>query len=333
MVTTQGNAGAAVLGTTHLPLPGPDSINRRPHTPRKPPAKFDWEATRPRNPDGSLYTPPPPPQPEPEAEAEAEPEAAVVDEAACDIPANEIQPDVTPAPVDLLAHLIGLRTRMAEELEDLDKVIAQHQATTAPPSTAAPATTAKPKRTKPTTAKPRKTPTPRGVPLNPTDIIARYQAGDSGPTIAAHYGTTPGRIRRLLDAHNIPRRDDRAANSGRRANPNADDPQLVAEATRLYLEEQLPLSEIGSRLGWSWNGIRKLLLRHGVPLRPPAHQANGRTRPGKLTADQIQQIRDRYTAGESTTALARAFDVSTPTICHHLDAAGIERRHRNTNHQ
>ncbi len=328
MVTTQGNAGAAVLGTTHLPLPGPDSINRRPHTPRKPPAKFDWEATRPRNPDGTLYTPPPPPQPEPE------PEPAVVDEAPCDIPAKDIPADVTPAPVDLLTHLIGLRTRMAEELEDLDKVIAQHQATTAPPPPATPATAAKPKRAKPTTAKPRKTPAPRGVPLNPTDIIARYQAGDSAPTIATHYGTQPSRIRKLLDAHNIPRRDDRAANSGRRANPNADDPQLVAEATRLYLEEGLTLAQVGAQLGGrGWSGIRTLLLRHGVPLRPPAHHGNTGTRPGKLAADQIQEIRDRYTAGESTTALARAFDVSTPTICHHLDAAGIERRHRNTNHQ
>lgn len=203
-----------------------------------------------------------------------------------------------------------------------------HAALQAPaPRSTAPAPDAAPRESPQPTA--RRSPTTRRSPnIDVADVVRRYQAGDTAPTIGAALGLSPKRVREVLDDAGVQRRDDRTAHSGgHKKSPADDNPDLVATVRRLYLEEEMPLDEVGERVGLSQKGVQGIAERHGIPLRPAAAFGH-RNKASKISAADRDAIVDRYQRGESTGALAKAYGVSIPTICYHLDRAGVVRRGR-----
>lgn len=47
----------------------------------------------------------------------------------------------------------------------------------------------------------------------------------------------------------------------------------------------------------------------------------------KLTPEQLQGVRDRYSAGDSLASITRAYGICAATIIHHARKAGIAKRH------
>ena len=201
----------------------------------------------------------------------------------------------------------------------------KHRAPDAPPVAAPPpvAPTPHPVRRART---PRRTPTvsTRG-PRVDTDTIVQLYVEDqlTIPDISTRLGHGRATVRAALLRAGVELRDDRARNSGGRNRKTTadDDPQMVALFRRLYVDEHFSTAEIGSRCNCSSNLVNAILTRAGVELRPPAH-TNGTV----LTPDVEATIADRYRAGESSAAVAKAFKVRAERVRDIARRAGVEIR-------
>jgi DNA-binding NarL/FixJ family response regulator len=89
-------------------------------------------------------------------------------------------------------------------------------------------------------------------------------------------------------------------------------PQATTEAIRTRRKQGRPLKAIAAELGLSVTTVAKYT--HGMT--PP--------RTPDITAEQHQEIRQRYTAGETVNTIASAFNITPTTVNRHL--AGVPRR-------
>ncbi|RRJ85702.1 hypothetical protein EG850_12325 [Gulosibacter macacae] len=88
-------------------------------------------------------------------------------------------------------------------------------------------------------------------------VVERYSAGEPSTKLAAEYGVAKSTILSVLRANNVVVRR------------QAITPEQVAEAVRLYTDEELSLSQVAARLPVNQETIRLALLKVGVTLRPP----------------------------------------------------------------
>lgn len=100
--------------------------------------------------------------------------------------------------------------------------------------------------------------------LNESQIVTAYRSGVTAPRIAAQWGTTSKRIRRILTQAGVDLRDDRALHSGGR--PRAYPPETRAEVARLYLEGY-SRSQVAAELGIPYKTVVTIMTRDGVPAR------------------------------------------------------------------
>lgn len=230
----------------------------------------------------------------------------------------EVEKCATPAAADsvddvALVELHSIRERLAGELEHLDRIIAL--LTPPAPAAAAFTTFRRPGRGHRAT-------------YDVDDVARRYKAGETAVAIAADVGTSASRIRQALADRGIPLRDDRAGRSGSRPkDPDTDDPMLVAEVRRLYLEEQHSQAQIAEQLGIGTKHVQNIMSRHSIPARPPANKS-GQLRPRPALDDRKLEAVRRYQAGESTVALGQAYGVTPTSIGNWLKQAGVPRRPR-----
>jgi hypothetical protein len=113
----------------------------------------------------------------------------------------------------------------------------------------------------------------RYVPLNlPPDLVSRYAVGEINSTeVARRTGTSATRVlhelRRLgVDTSMSSRKLLRALRRLRSA-PKFDLHKIPGKVIQLY-RGGLSLRQVSSRFGLSHEGVRQILLRHGVVLRP-----------------------------------------------------------------
>jgi hypothetical protein len=127
------------------------------------------------------------------------------------------------------------------------------------------------------------------------EIVRRYQAGETAVVIGGDLGHTAKTIRDALDRAGIQRRDDRTTRSGG-ANRIEDYPeQLVADVRRLYVDDCLTQRAVGDRLGVSAHVVQRLMERHGIEARPPAHKEND--------PNELERRRKLSAAGKARTDL------------------------------
>lgn len=161
--------------------------------------------------------------------------------------------------------------------------------------------TARNSRAKPAPApkRPRKTAVRRtdpparvGAPPGPRPLIGMqalltaYREGATVPVLAKQYGTTAARVRRLLDHHGVPRRDDRATHSGGR-NKVKHPPDIVDQVRTLYHEAELSRTQVGERLGLSLKQVELIMNRHGIRAR---QRQAGRVDGSKALKQQMRDL-------------------------------------------
>lgn len=117
-------------------------------------------------------------------------------------------------------------------------------------------------------------------------LIQEYRDGATVPNLAARYGTTAARVRRLLDHHGIERRDDRSTHSGGR-NRIEHPPELVDQVRRLYHESDLSRTQVGERLGLTLKQVELIMNRHGITAR---QRQAGRIDGAKGLKQQIRDL-------------------------------------------
>lgn len=94
--------------------------------------------------------------------------------------------------------------------------------------------------------------------LNPrdlTDIVARYQAGDTTQQIGTHYGISKTRVARVLREQGVPIRRQGLSD------------EQVRDAARLYAQAA-SIAQIGTRFDVSHTTVAAALRRQGIKLRP-----------------------------------------------------------------
>lgn len=240
---------------------------------------------------------------------------------------------------DHCAHLIAstahatnpavriLRSAALSALAALDLIANPDDTPLTPPATAPAPEQATPRAGSTVPRKPRRR--TRFGPIDEAEVVRRYQNGESAPTIAKDLATTPQRIRRVLDDHHIPRRDDRATRSGGRR--KTDDPGFVDQVRALYVDQQLSQAEVADRLGVSAKVIWRVIDRTpDITPRPSAADlsSQGVGRPQKIPPADHQAVADRYRAGESAPAIAADYHCSSAAIYALLTKLGVPRRPR-----
>ncbi|WP_240777048.1 helix-turn-helix domain-containing protein [Nonomuraea basaltis] len=164
---------------------------------------------------------------------------------------------------------------------------------------------------------------PPRKPLNADDIVRRYLAGESISALTRAERVGKERIREILDAAGVERRDAGTAVALSRWGGGVD--VSAAEVATLY-RSGLPGTEVAQRLGVSVSTVSHLLDEQGVPRRSPAEDAVAKfVRTTGVTAEEVAR---RYLGGESEKALAEALGVWRSTIRIVLTEQGIAARGR-----
>ncbi|GAB2762871.1 WhiB family transcriptional regulator [Nocardioides pakistanensis] len=177
--------------------------------------------------------------------------------------------------------------------------------------------------------KPRRRRSGSGAKGDEADIVRLYTEEQmSSGEIALQLHTTPKRVRAVLDRAGIERRDDRKTRSG--GKPKDYPADLVADVRRLYVDQGKTQAEVAAQLDTTVKVVQNVMARHDISARPSAVESSkaGIGRPLKLDDQAVDQIVDRYQAGESATALARAFNVSAPSVLARLRQRGVTIRPR-----
>jgi hypothetical protein len=130
------------------------------------------------------------------------------------------------------------------------------------------------------TALPPRRATPRATARPRVDVKAiceAYVAGATPPQIAAKYGCGVSTVRRALRGAGVHLRDDRSGHSGgrNRTNLTEHDAQRVIE----QYTAGMSLADVADATGHHLRVIRRVLVDHGVTIRPPAHIAAKPTDP------------------------------------------------------
>jgi hypothetical protein len=154
----------------------------------------------------------------------------------------------------------------------------------------APATTSSP------ATQPRRLGRPVGaVAVHLDEIVRRYQAGETAVAIGRDLGHTAKTVRDALDRAGIVRRDDRTTKSGGANRIEEYPEQMVADVRRLYVDEGLNQRAVGERLGFSAHVVQRVMQRHGIEARPPAHQ--------ETDPNELERRRKLSAAGKARTDL------------------------------
>lgn len=88
------------------------------------------------------------------------------------------------------------------------------------------------------------------------EVVDRYEAGEHTTTLAKSYGVAKSTIIKVLRDNNVQMRR------------QAMTPEQTTEAVRLYIDEELSLSQVAERLGVVQETMRLAILEAGVKLRP-----------------------------------------------------------------
>lgn len=179
----------------------------------------------------------------------------------------------------------------------------------------------KPKPTPAAAAAATRKPGRQPVPVDEAAVVAEYQRGDTAVSVAARHGVLPKRIRTILDAHGVQRRDDRISNSGGgRAKPlSAYDPDLVQRLVEGY-GAGLSTETLASEIGRSQRFVGIVLRKAGIELRIPA---SVRT---EISTTDAAEIARRYATGEPAAQIARAFHIGTDRCHEIIIGQGVEMR-------
>lgn len=134
--------------------------------------------------------------------------------------------------------------------------------------------------------------------------------------IANIFDCSPTHIQFQMDQHGLPRRD------ARKSKISLD----ITEIVRLYFEEQLPLLEVGKRMGVSVPTIQKRLREAGYTLRNRSEAA--RLRKGSQFTDTDESEMERLYAEEerSCQEIAERFNCSVITVQKKLKKRGVQLR-------
>lgn len=130
--------------------------------------------------------------------------------------------------------------------------------------------------------------------LPATEVIARYQSGESTRQLGAAYGCSETTIIAILKRNSIPRR------AGRRI----DLPVTDEELARRYLEERVELQQLATELGVKPNLVSRRVAAAGVVV-PVGHR--------RMDLPDAEIVR-RYKAGESANRIAKSYGVSHVTV-------------------
>lgn len=138
--------------------------------------------------------------------------------------------------------------------------------------------------------------------------VARLYTAEllSPPQIAARLGITAKTVRKSLDDHGVPRRDDRARFSG---GANAIPDTVLEQAGRLYVDG-LTRTEVAARLGVHVRVVDKGIAHVGATPRPAANV------PGAYPGhDHAAGLKDLMAANHVTSAQVRAWARTTGRDC------------------
>lgn len=94
---------------------------------------------------------------------------------------------------------------------------------------------------------------------------------------------------------------------------------------RIYTTENVTLKELGERVGYSWGGVRNILLSYGIPIRE--------NRKWRCTEEQRVEIVERYLNGENHKSISADFGISPGTVGTIARDAGVIRRGRGLSRQ
>lgn len=253
----------------------------------------------------------PGPMPQPAAVVEHVPAPPPVDE----VPVEESKPE--PVPPSLPAELEGqpelptdvmawarlladtatsddrslvrvLRNNVLSALAALDLVVN-------PPSLAVPQTPPR-----------RPTSQPRASHVDTAEIVRRYTAGETVPTIAKALSHTPSTIRRALRRAGVEMRDDRTLHSGGAPRDYGD--ATVEQVRRLYVDEQLSMRDVASRLNLQYKSVVTIMTRHDIARR------EGQSGHLDGAASLKQRIAELGVSSNEIRAWARAGGVDCPAL-------------------
>lgn len=148
------------------------------------------------------------------------------------------------------------------------------------------------------------------------EVVRRYVAGERRVDIAKSLGTKSETITTILKAHNVEIRRD--ASYVRRFSPAIE--QQIAERYR----QGDSLNAIAKSSGLTIGGVRKIVKRHGVPMRHQGAIWRG------LSAQQNARVVQLWQEGEAYSAIGLHLGVSAEVIKKVLRANGYEPtpRHR-----
>lgn len=168
------------------------------------------------------------------------------------------------------------------------------------------------------------------IPIDEQAVVDTYLAGVTVSQLAADHGCTPKRIYRILNDHDVERRDDRRGHSGGRA--KVYDPAMVDRVRDLYVDHGYTMAQVAAELGVSEKVIWTLIRR--TPGLEPRESASDRSRrglghPTKLPQDRQAQVITRYLTGEPAPSIATDLGVSPTAIYAVLSKNGITERHGN----
>ncbi|MCM0619805.1 helix-turn-helix domain-containing protein [Nocardioides bruguierae] len=158
---------------------------------------------------------------------------------------------------------------------------------------------------------------PRGE--RDAEVIRRYQAGETVPTIATAMQHTPATIRRVLRASGVELVDGRTRRAQNKPSASRD-PEIAAQVRRLY-EQGHTQKQVADEVGLSEPTVLKIMRLHDIPRRPTAPPDNT-----KITDAQRQEIATRYAAGESAGRIAPDYGITAPTVYDALRRLGVPTR-------
>lgn len=152
--------------------------------------------------------------------------------------------------------------------------------------------------------------------------------------VADTLGHSKSTIRQVLLDEGVTLRDDRKTRSGGRNRIEAYPDELVAAVRTRYLDHQMTQGQVAADLDISVKVVQNVMARHDIPARPSAVASSkaGVGRAQKLDEQAVDQLVTRYQSGESANALAKAFNVSTPSVLSRLRQRGVQIRSRGGNH-
>ena len=156
---------------------------------------------------------------------------------------------------------------------------------------------------------------------SPTTLARLYlDEGLSLAEVGRRFGYTTSWARKQLIAAGIPRRPPGGRLGVRRVDDGAE-ADLVEEISKLYVQEELSLDEIGRRCGRGRWWVRDRLTRAGVPIRRQGGPH------GSVPADLVEEMKRLYLEDKMRTAdIATRVGMSQSWVYRQLADAGVELR-------